>query len=132
MADWLSVKEVAELLKISRRQVINKINAGQLKAKRQGRLWLIHKSLLENPEEIEGTSQEVPENSQDFSREVIRLEEMVDLLKKQVEEKDQQLSQQQAIIMQLSRNQQLMLESSEQKRRSWWSRLWKREGKESH
>jgi excisionase family DNA binding protein len=130
MADWLSVKEVAELLKISRRQVINKINAGQLKAKRQGRLWLIHKSLSENAEEIEGTSQELPETSQDFSKEVIRLEEMVDLLKKQVVEKDQQLSQQQAIIMQLSRNQQLMLESTEQKRRGWWSRLFKRDGKE--
>jgi len=127
MAEWITVKEASELLKISRRQVINKVNAGQLKAKREGRLWLIHESLSGDTEEVKGTSQEFLKDSQDFSGEVKRLEEIVELLKKQVEEKDQQINQQQAIIMQLSRNQQLILESSEQKaRRSWWSRLWKR------
>lgn len=124
MAEWITVKEAAELLKISRRQVINKVNTGQLKAKRQGRLWLIHESLSDDTEEIKGTSQEVPKDSQDFSKE-INLKEMVEFLKKQLEEKDQQINQQQAIIMQLSRNQQLMLESGEKKkaRQSWWKRF---------
>ena len=124
MAEWLTVKEAAELLNISRRQVINKVNAGLLKAKREGRLWLIHESLKEDIEETEGNSQEILKDSQDFPGEVKRLEEMLELLKKQVEEKDQQINQQQAIIMQLSRNQQLMLESG--KRGGWWSRLFKK------
>ena len=123
MAEWITVKEASELLKISRRQVINKVNAGQLKAKREGRLWFIHESLLGDTEEVKGTSQELPKGSQDFSKEVGNLEEMVEFLKKQLEEKDQQINQQQAIIMQLSRNQQLMLESSQMKaKRSWWSK----------
>ena len=130
--EWLTVKETAELLNISRRQVINKINSGQLKAKRDGRLWLIHKSLSPDIEEIKGTSQELPEDSQDFQSEIQRLEEMTEFLRKQLEEKDQQINQQQAIIMQLSRNQQMMLESAEQKQCwSWWQRLRNRHPKEA-
>ena len=130
--EWLTVKETAGLLNISRRQVINKINSGQLKAKRNGRLWLIHESLSPDIEEIKVTSQELPEDSQDFQSEIQRLEDMMEFLRKQLEEKDQQINQQQAIIMQLSRNQQMILESAEQKKsRSWWQRLRNRQQKET-
>jgi phage regulator Rha-like protein len=72
--------------------------------------------------------------SQSDSQAIVREKDaLIELLRQQLSEKDQQLSQQQAIIMQLSRNQQLMLESKEQKaRRSWWSRLFRRASDETN
>lgn len=51
MKEWLTVKEASELLKISRRQVLNRVHEGKLKAKRNGKLWLIHNSLSPEFEE---------------------------------------------------------------------------------
>lgn len=85
MADeWITVKEAAELLKRSRRHVVSMIHAGKLKAKRDGRLWLIHSSLLE-PEEAELPPKDLPKEA------VRRLEEEVEYLKEQVQQRDRQL-----------------------------------------
>ena len=74
MAYWMTVKEAAEVLNISRRQVINRIQNGQLKAKRDGRIWLIHESLSVAEEEGE----EVPKG---YSKEEYeKLEEMVEVI----------------------------------------------------
>ena len=130
--EWLTVKEVAVILKVSERNVRFKIDSGKLKAKRKGRIWLVHSSLSPTDTDTE----EIP-NGNDGGYHADT--EIVDILKqeiekrdRQLEEKDQQINQQQAIIMQLSRNQQMILESAEQKKsRSWWQRLRNRQQKET-
>jgi len=111
---WVTVKQLAQVRNCSERLIIKQIQSGKLTAKRDGKRWLI---------QIDDT-----ESEQD-SEPMRNDSELIAVLKKQLEEKDQQINQQQAIIMQLSRNQQLMLESAEQKkaRQSWWSRLWKKD-----
>ena len=47
MNEWITVKEAAEILEISERQVRNRATSGKLKAKRDGNRWLIHGSLSE-------------------------------------------------------------------------------------
>jgi len=73
MTEWITVKEAAELLKISRRQVLNRIHEKRLKAKRDGNKWLIDSSLEAPEEEIE----EVPESSQNFQVEVEQLKQQL-------------------------------------------------------
>ena len=79
--EWLTVSEASEVLEISERQVINRINQGKLKAKRDGRRWLIHKLLA--PE-----VSEVPERSES---EIFQKFEEVELLKRQNLEKDAEI-----------------------------------------
>ena len=79
--EWLTVSEASEVLEISERQVINRINQGKLKAKRAGRRWLIHKLLA--PE-----VSEVPERSES---EIFQKFEEVELLKRQNLEKDAEI-----------------------------------------
>jgi len=84
-SEWIPIKEAAKLLKISERQVLNRIHTGKLKAKREGRLWLIHSSLSEPVDEAEA----IPER---FAKETIKkLEETVELLKEQIQQKDRQI-----------------------------------------
>ena len=47
MAEWLTVKEAADVLKVTERTVRRRIETGKLKAKRTGRSWLVHSSLSE-------------------------------------------------------------------------------------
>ena len=114
---WVTVKQLAQVRNCSERLIIKQIQSGKLTAKRDGKRWLI---------QIDDTESE---QDSEPMRNDSELSELIAVLKKQLEEKDQQINQQQAIIMQLSRNQQLMLESAEQKkaRQSWWSRLWKKD-----
>ena len=43
--EWITVKEAARKLSVSERNVRFKISSGKLKAKREGRRWLVHSSL---------------------------------------------------------------------------------------
>ncbi len=45
--NYLTVKELADLLKISRQAIIKKINNGQIKAEKAGRDYIIFKENLE-------------------------------------------------------------------------------------
>jgi len=45
--NYLTVKELADLLKISRQAIIKKINNGQIKAEKAGRDYIIFKGNLE-------------------------------------------------------------------------------------
>lgn len=45
--NYLTVKELADLLKISRQAIIKKINSGQIKAEKAGRNYIIFKENLE-------------------------------------------------------------------------------------
>ena len=148
MEEWITVKEAAEILNISQRHIRNKIQAGQLKAKRDGRLWLVHSSLSS---EI-GKAKRIPKGSQ---KEIEKLEEMVSILKKQIEEKDRQIENFQnqlmdkdkqiaekdrvveearqrsdTIIMQLTRQLGDAQKALEHHKSPWWRRLRLGKGKE--
>jgi excisionase family DNA binding protein len=84
-AKWIPVKEAAKLLEISERQVLNRIHTGKLKAKREGKIWLVHGSLSEPNDEAE----QIPKGSDNEA--YIKLEETVELLKEQLKEKDKQI-----------------------------------------
>lgn len=45
--EWITVKEAAGVLKVSERTVRRRIETNKLKATRNGRLWLVHRSLTE-------------------------------------------------------------------------------------
>ena len=51
MAEWITVEEAAGALHVSKRQVLNRIHTGKLKAKRDGCIWFVHSSLSELSEE---------------------------------------------------------------------------------
>jgi excisionase family DNA binding protein len=109
----MTIAEVAKLTGKSEQSIRRAIKAGKLKA------TLIdgHYEINENDlSDYQGVSQSDSQTIDTDSQAIVREKDvLIELLKQQLTEKDQQISQQQAIIMQLSRNQQLMIESSEQK-----------------
>lgn len=137
MADWITVKEAAEILKISERQVRNRATGGKLKAKRERNKWLIHHSLSEvesEPVGIRAEVSEVPIGTTISDEAISRLETDNTWLRSRVEELEQQLSgtrkaaeeasqRHDTIVLQLTRqleNQQLMLEAHT----APWYRRW--------
>lgn len=135
MAEWMTTTEAAKLLKISRRQVINRIHNGRLRAKRIGRLWFIDSLLLANTEGVEEVAKaDVEEVPKGYSKEAFeKLEEMVYYLKEQIEHMDRKIERHQEIMMQLSRDieesiQILMEGKRGQKLPSWRRRVFGRGG----
>ena len=97
MEEWITVTEVSELLKISERQVLNRIYNGQLEAKKDGKKWLINSSLSE-PSEY---SVEVPEISRrDLKKDdlINHFKEQLEHLKGQIDQKDQQIAEKDRLI----------------------------------
>lgn len=89
--EWVTVSEASEILEISERQVLNRIYKGKLQAKKDGKKWLIHRSLSEPSE----PSEEVLEVSRRASRSedlINHFKEQFEHLKEQIEQKDQQLA----------------------------------------
>ena len=85
MADeWITAKEASELLGISRRQVVNRIHEGKLKAKKENGKWLVHSSLSEPSEK---DLQELPQISGKFPGK----DEMIAYLQSQLEDKDKRI-----------------------------------------
>ena len=79
--EWITTKEAAKFLNVSERQVLNRIHTSKLKAKRDGRIWLVHSSLSEPT----GEAEEVPER---FVNEAVqKLEETVTILKDQIQKR---------------------------------------------
>ena len=141
-AEWIPVKEAAKLLEISERQVLNRIHTGKLKAKREGKIWLIHSSLSEPNDEAE----RILKGSDNEAH--IKLEETVELLKEQLKEKDKQIEKMQeqfsetqkasedasqrhdTILMQLTRQleqSQRMLSAHQE---PWYRKVFKRKSKD--
>ena len=120
MKEWLTVKEAGELLEISSRQVINRIHRGKLQARKDGRIWQIHRSLAEAPP----VTEEAPEEAGVMppvtgEAELIKeLRERRQDQKGQIEEKDKQMSELHQMLMVSESNQRQMLED----KRSWWER----------
>jgi excisionase family DNA binding protein len=79
--EWITTEAASELLGISRRQVVNRIHEGKLKAKKQNGKWLVHSSLSEPSEK---DLQELPQISGKF----LGKDEMIAYLQSQIESRD--------------------------------------------
>jgi len=118
--EWITTKEAAQRLDISVRRVVDRIHKGNLRARRDGKIWLVHSSLSPPSEDANGV-RTASERT---------LEETVRLLTHQIEEKDKQIERQQMIIMQLSRDIESQQKLLEYQRSPWWRRWFKKGGTE--
>ena len=127
----MTIAEIAKLTGKSEQSIRRAIKAGKLKATLIDGRYEINESDLDD---YQGVSQSDSQTIDTDNQAIVKEKDvLIELLRQQLTEKDQQISQQQAIIMQLSRNQQLMIESSEQKkRRTWLSRLFRKATDESN
>ena len=125
--EWITTKEAAELLKISARHVRELASKGKLKAKREGKNWLIHSSLSRDIGEAGAPPNGVPGEVSAEAYE--KLEQMVTQLQGQVEQKDKQIEQLHIITMQLSRDIESQQKLIEYKESPWWQRWFRKGGK---
>jgi len=91
MSEWITVKEAAEALKCSARYVRSRAEAGKLRAKKEGNIWLIHSSLtkpLESDKEAVG----IPTESISESERITGLLEEIRWLKERIENQEKELS----------------------------------------
>jgi len=117
--EWISTKEAGRRLNLSVRQVVDRIHKGRLNAKRDGRKWLVHSSLLP-PSEAERGGLTAAEKH--LSAAVEMLKETLQDQKGQIAEKDKQIERQQIIIMQLSRDVESSQKLLEYHQAPWWRR----------
>ncbi len=110
MAEWITTAEAAKILKVSRRNVTERARQRRLKAKREGKNWLIHSSLSAGDEEHEDVRQRIPDEA------YRKLEEQVEFLKEQMQRKDEQIRELQKA---LDQNQQLLAYAQ----LPWWRKL---------
>ena len=122
MSEWLTVKEAAEALKCSDRYIRNRAEAGKLRAKKEGNIWLIHSSLspaAESSKESSGIPKEAQtELIKQLQSEIIYLRSKLDENHKELSESRERSD---TIIMSLTKQiEQLQLSA---KKRSWAQRL---------
>ncbi len=87
MTEWITVKEAAKRLLVSERNVRFKIQTGRLKAKRDGRKWLVHISLSPALSDNIGQGMDTPSDT-----EYVRMfEAEIEKRDRQIEEKDKQI-----------------------------------------
>lgn len=122
--EWITTKRAAELLNRSVRRVRELALKGKLKAKRDGKNWLIHSSLSEGVGEAVKSPNGVPGEVSAEAYE--KLEQMVQQLQGQVEQKDKQIEQLHIITMQLSRDIESQQKLIEHKEAPWWRRWFRR------
>ena len=137
MDEWITVKEAAAIRKCSERTIITLIQKNELKAKREGRKWLI---LLDMPQE--DLAEEQPKDSaltpqlaeviSELRNQLSKKDEQIDNLQKQLAEKDTTVEDSRqrtdTIIMQLTRQleqSQMMLSAHQEP----WYRKWFRKSK---
>ena len=138
-AKWITVKEAAIIRKCSERTIITLIQKKELKAKREGRKWLV---LLDMPPEDLAEAQPIVSAHDPQLAEVIlelrnqlnKKDEQLDNLQKQLAEKDTAVEESRqrtdTIIMQLTRQ----LEQSQKiltAHQEPWYRRWFRKSQQS-
>jgi len=130
--EWITTSEAADLLKISARQVRERIQQGKLNARRNGHKWQVHSSLSAEIAEVE----EPPSGGQ--SEAVRRLEEQVRhlqedkvYLQKELTRKDEQADQAKersdTIILQLTRQLEQQQQLLEYRRAPFWKRWFRKQ-----
>ncbi len=122
MAEWITV---ADVLKVSERTVRRRIESGKLKARRDGRSWLVHSSLSE--EDTDAADVRTDEVLSAESELVKELRERVQDQKEQIEEKDKQISELHQMLMVSEANQRQMLED----KRPFWQRVFRKRDKDA-
>jgi len=110
--EWITTKDAARRLNVSVRRVVDRIHRGKLRARRDGKIWLVHISL--SPPSVDGNGVRTASQR--------TLEETVRLLTQQIGEKDKQIERQQMIIMQLTRDIESQQKLLEYHRSPWWRR----------
>jgi hypothetical protein len=128
----VTVGEAADRLKISTQTVKRRLKNGALKGEQkdtpQGYIWLVDISEAETDTtilngDISG------DTSAAISREIQRLEQMLEILQKELEHRDEQLETKDRQIEQLH----VLLQQAQaalpapRDHRSWWQRVWRRD-----
>jgi len=93
-SEWLTVKQAAEALKCSDRYVRSRAEAGKLRARKEGNVWLIHSSLTK-PLESEMETKGIPSESVESISESGRITELLEenrWLKERIENQEKELS----------------------------------------
>jgi len=116
MEQWITVKQAAIVRKCTERNIIVLIKKGELKAKKDGRKWLI----------LMDTDEVVSEKTEEISSEIT---EIISVLKAQLEEKDKQIGLLQETVNQ--QNQLLAMEKKEklalmEAKKTWYQRWFKK------
>ena len=122
--EWLTVKQVALLRKCSERYILSLIKNGTLKARREGKRWMVFVDASEqNPEQ---QAEQIPNNSEQIAflqQQLKERDKLIENLQLQMAEHSERTD---AIIMQLTRQAGETQKALEAHKRSWWLRLWKR------
>ena len=137
MAGWITVKEAARKLSVSERNVRFKVSSGKLKAKRDGRRWLVHSSLSAD---VSDTGR-IPEAPAADTEVIQMLKSEIEKRDKQLEEKDRQMAKlqeelsersqrQDTIILQLTRQMEQSQRMLEYHQSPWYHRWFSRKRKE--
>ncbi len=124
MEEWITVKEAAQIRNCTERNIIKLIDKGELKAKKDGRRWLVLMDISEPSTEKE------PNNTELISVFKAQLEEkdrQIERFQKQLEDKDRVIEdasqRHDTIVLQLTRQleqSQRMLEAHQE---PWYRRV---------
>ena len=143
---WVTVKEVAQVRNCSERYVLKLIAQNVLKAKKNGRRWLVlldSSELTQNSSTLDSQTTIKTSNKTDWNNsELVRIANQqledknneIKYLKEQLEQKDRQIESIQksadesrersdTIIMTLSKNLSETQKALEMKNMSWWKKL---------
>ena len=144
MEKWITVKEAAQSLSVSERNIRFKIQSGKLKAKRDGKKWLVcinsHPNLSDSIGQDADTIR-IPEDQVSDTEFIQMLKAEIEKRDKQIEFKDKQISKLQedlsdasqrhdTIVLQLTRQLEQSQRMLEAHREPWYRRMFKK-GRES-
>lgn len=95
---WLTTKQASEAMGCSPRHLRNLINNGKIWAKRDGKNWRVHSSLLPKPPDADDPTESLGKPNGipaapviDHQRILAAFEEQIYFLKEQIAEKDRQI-----------------------------------------
>ena len=135
--EWITVREAARKLSVSERNIRFKISSGKLKAKREGRRWLVHSSLSPDVSDTVRIPEEDTIGYRSDTEVVGMLKSELEKRDKQLEEKDKQIAKLQeetsqasersdTIILQLTRQLDQSQRLLEYHQDPFWRRWFKR------
>ncbi len=105
MEEWITVKEAARIRKCTDRNILKLIKKGDLQGKKDGRRWLV---LMEIPEH----------NTEQYTRS----EELLSLIKAQLQEKDDQIRKLQEQLVEKDRQIERLQQLLERQLLPFWKR----------
>ena len=129
MEKWITVKEAAQIRNCTERNILKLIDKGELKAKKDGRRWLILMDVSEHSSEQSPNSSEL---TSILKAQLDANDKLIERLQKQLDDKDRIIEdssqRHDTIVLQLTRqleNQQKLLEYHQEP----WYRRWFRKSR---